>query len=239
MSGSPKPAAPAPKGKKEWHLVTGGIAGGVSRTVTAPLERLKILRQLDTPEFLGLNMWQVLKKFYTVEGIKGFFKGNGSNVVKIVPFSALEFYSFEFFKDLICPKNDPRNKVGLLLSGSCAGILATVVTYPMDFVRTVLSIQTDYKYKGMWDCMAQVYKQSGLIALYRGMGMSCIGIAPFIGFKMSSFDLLKAHYLPKPTDPNFAMMNLVLGSAAGTIAASLTYPTDVIRRKMQLLVNPT
>lgn len=236
MSGPGKPNPP-PKGKKEWHLVTGGIAGGVSRTVTAPLERLKILRQLDTPEFLGLNLWQAMKKFYTVEGMKGFFKGNGSNVVKIVPFSALEFYSFEFFKDMFCPKNDPRNKLALLLSGSCAGILATVVTYPMDFVRTVLSIQTDYQYKGMWDCMSQISRQSGVISLYRGMGMSCIGIAPFIGFKMSSFDLLKAQYLPKPTDPTFATMNLVLGSAAGTIAATLTYPTDVIRRKMQLIVS--
>lgn len=53
---------------------------------------------------------------------------------------------------------------------------------------------------------------------------------------MSTFDILKAHYLKDPKDKNFGKKNLVLGGAAGAVATALTYPTDLLRRKMQLIV---
>jgi Mitochondrial carrier protein. len=51
-----------------------------------------------------------MMKFYKLEGIKGFFKGNGSNIIRIVPFSALEFYTFEKTKVYLLPENNPRHK---------------------------------------------------------------------------------------------------------------------------------
>lgn len=80
-------------------MLTGGIAGGVSRTLTNPLERLKILRQCGTPEYANMSTWQAMLKFGKSEGLKGFFKGNGSNVIKIVPFSAIEFWTYEQCKE--------------------------------------------------------------------------------------------------------------------------------------------
>lgn len=40
---------------------------------------------------------------WKTEGMIGFFKGNGMNIIKIVPFSALEFYSYEIFKTKLYP----------------------------------------------------------------------------------------------------------------------------------------
>jgi len=40
------------------------------------------------------------------EGMLGFFKGNGATVLKIAPFSAIEFYFYEVYKSNLFPGKD-------------------------------------------------------------------------------------------------------------------------------------
>jgi solute carrier family 25 phosphate transporter 23/24/25/41 len=79
-------------------LLAGGVAGAVSRTVVAPFERLKIIFQTQgqPPKYTGVV--QALKKIGAEEGIKGYFKGNGVNCVRIFPTSAFQFYCYETYK---------------------------------------------------------------------------------------------------------------------------------------------
>jgi solute carrier family 25 (mitochondrial phosphate transporter), member 23/24/25/41 len=100
------------------------VAGAISRTATSPLERLKILRQVATVEYRGLSSMQAFKFMYTNEGWRGFFKGNGVNIVKIAPFSAFEFFFYELFKHTLFPNaagNDPWSK---LLCGGLTGCIS-------------------------------------------------------------------------------------------------------------------
>jgi len=219
---------------KFWHLLSGGISGGISRTVTAPFERLKIIRQCSTKEYAGVSLVHSMKQFYQTEGLTGFFKGNGSNIIRIVPFSAIEFYAFEKSKNYLLPQDNPRHKGWLLACGSISGICASFFTYPIDLVRTYLSIDTKKASEGLVKEGVRIFKQEGVVGLYRGIGMTLAGIGPFIGIKMTTFDLLKSKYMPPADDPKFGMMNLFLGAAAGTTATVLTYPSDLLRRKMQL-----
>uniref|UniRef100_A0A2N9F4U0 Uncharacterized protein n=1 Tax=Fagus sylvatica TaxID=28930 RepID=A0A2N9F4U0_FAGSY len=77
-------------------LVAGGVAGGVSRTAVAPLERLKILLQVQNPHNIKYNgTIQGLKYIWRTEGFRGLFKGNGTNCARIVPNSAVKFFSYE------------------------------------------------------------------------------------------------------------------------------------------------
>ena len=95
---------PQPKqGTSYGHLITGGIAGAVSRTATSPLERLRILQQTTVKGFEGLGTMASFRRMYTLEGYLGFFKGNGATVLKIAPFSAAEFYFYEVFKTGLYP----------------------------------------------------------------------------------------------------------------------------------------
>lgn len=176
--------------------------------------------------------------------MRGFFKGNGSNVIRIVPFSALEFYTFEKTKKILLPKDNPRHQGWLLVCGSISGIVASFCTYPLDLVRTILSIRTDTEKTGIVKEARNIVAKDGILGLYRGLNMSLFvnstqGIAPFIGIKMSVFDTLKHKYLKDSQDANFSTKNFIIGGAAGAVATALTYPTDLLRRKMQLIVNPT
>lgn len=81
-------------------FIAGGIAGAVSRTVVSPLERLKILFQIQTVgrEEYKLGIGKALGKMWREEGFKGFMRGNGTNCVRIVPYSAVQFGSYNFYK---------------------------------------------------------------------------------------------------------------------------------------------
>ncbi|KAI5082953.1 hypothetical protein GOP47_0002696 [Adiantum capillus-veneris] len=89
----------APRDKKLAvckSLVVGGMAGGVSSSDVAPLERLKILLQVQNPLKPKYNgMVQGLKYICSTEGLAGFFKGNGTNCARIIPNSVVKFYSYE------------------------------------------------------------------------------------------------------------------------------------------------
>lgn len=78
----------------------GGVAGAVSRTVVSPLERLKILLQVQSAgrNAYKLSVGQALGKMWKEEGWRGFMRGNGTNCIRIVPYSAVQFSSYNFYK---------------------------------------------------------------------------------------------------------------------------------------------
>ncbi|KYF40041.1 mitochondrial carrier superfamily protein [Toxoplasma gondii ARI] len=88
------------------HLTSGAIAGAVSRTATAPLDRIKVVLQLQRGEHLSLS--QAVRRIRTHEsedprakrrpGWTGFFRGNLTNCVKVMPETAIKFYAYDFIK---------------------------------------------------------------------------------------------------------------------------------------------
>jgi solute carrier family 25 phosphate transporter 23/24/25/41 len=78
----------------------GGVAGAVSRTVVSPLERLKILMQVQSVgrDAYKLSVGKALAKMWREEGWRGFMRGNGTNCIRIVPYSAVQFSSYNFYK---------------------------------------------------------------------------------------------------------------------------------------------
>ena len=170
---------------------------------------------------------------YNTEGVLGFFKGNGITCLKIIPFSALEFYFYEVFKNNLYPNKsiDKLTYFDKLVSGGLTGIAASTLTYPTDIVKTYLTINLDNAHRmSMMQCTKEIYKKNGFFGLYKGWGISMMGIAPFIGIKMSSYDFLMAKFGPVKGDPKSVYYNLVLGAVAGTIAVTCTYPLDLVRR---------
>ncbi len=81
-------------------FLAGGVAGAVSRTVVSPLERLKILFQVQSAgrDEYKLSVGKGLQKMWKDEGWRGLMRGNGTNCVRIVPYSAVQFSSYSFYK---------------------------------------------------------------------------------------------------------------------------------------------
>ncbi|QRW24279.1 mitochondrial carrier protein [Rhizoctonia solani] len=128
------------------YFVAGGIAGAASRTVVSPLERLKIILQVQPtgPNSAYVGVWPSLAKMWREEGWRGMMAGNGINCLRIVPYSAVQFTTYEKLKKIIPTITPPilptAIYLGRLLAGALAGITSVTTTYPLDLVRSRLSI---------------------------------------------------------------------------------------------------
>ncbi|XP_045925934.1 calcium-binding mitochondrial carrier protein SCaMC-3b isoform X2 [Micropterus dolomieu] len=79
-----------------WRqLVAGAMAGAVSRTGTAPLDRLKVFLQVHGSTSRGINLWSGLRGMVQEGGVISLWRGNGINVLKIAPESAIKFMAYE------------------------------------------------------------------------------------------------------------------------------------------------
>ena len=109
--------APVVGGMQQWisqpvvaSFMAGGVAGAVSRTVVSPLERLKILLQVQSTgntEY-KMSVGKALAKIWREEGFKGMMAGNGTNCIRIVPYSAVQFGSYNLYKGVRRTFNSPR-----------------------------------------------------------------------------------------------------------------------------------
>ncbi|XP_040939516.1 mitochondrial adenine nucleotide transporter ADNT1 isoform X2 [Gossypium hirsutum] len=232
-------------------LFAGGVAGGVSRSAVAPLERLKIL--LQNPHGIKYNgTIQGLKYIWKTEGFRGMFKGNGTNCARIIPNSAVKFFSYEEASKGILylyrqqSGNEDAQLTPLLRlgAGACAGIIAMSATYPMDMVRGRLTVQTEMSprhYRGIFHALTTVLREEGPRALYKGWLPSVIGVVPYVGLNFAVYESLKDWLIKiRPfglvEDSELGVTTkLACGAAAGTVGQTVAYPLDVIRRRMQMV----
>ncbi|KAI6779480.1 uncharacterized protein J7T54_001896 [Emericellopsis cladophorae] len=226
----------------------GGVAGAVSRTVVSPLERLKILMQIQSTgrEAYKLSVGQALAKMWKEEGWRGFMAGNGTNCIRIVPYSAVQFSSYNFYKRNIFESSPGADLAPLtrLVCGGAAGVTSVFFTYPLDIVRTRLSIQSasftelgekPQKLPGMWATLVRMYKtEGGVSALYRGIIPTVAGVAPYVGLNFMVYESIRKHLTYEGEENPGAMRKLLAGAISGAVAQTCTYPFDVLRRRFQI-----
>ncbi|EQC37775.1 hypothetical protein SDRG_04802 [Saprolegnia diclina VS20] len=241
-----KPATPATYlSKDSKHLLSGGVAGCMSRTAVAPLERLKILYQVQDmlktsstePKAYG-SMLQSLRKIMAEEGWRGMFKGNGANCVRVFPYAAIQFAMFEKLRPIMV-SDGAKDLTSLqkLLAGSIAGVASVIVTYPLDFIRarmTVPDAMTKQQYTGIWHALKVTVQHEGVTGLYRGMSPTVVGIAPYVGLNFMVFESLRAS-APLDASGRPDMLYLLgCGAVAGACGQSAAYPFDLMRRRFQM-----
>ncbi|KAL7266567.1 hypothetical protein RUND412_010885 [Rhizina undulata] len=227
-------------------FIAGGVAGAVSRTVVSPLERLKIIFQVQTPGNVSYQgVGPALMKMWREEGWRGFMRGNGTNCIRIVPYSAVQFSSYTVYKKLLLPEGQPDlTTPRRLAAGAMAGVTSVIATYPLDIVRTRLSLQSasigslgshSQKLPGMFATMKNMYRmEGGFVALYRGLNPTLVGVAPYVGINFATYEAMRKFLTPEGEKNPGPLGKLAAGAVSGAVAQSFTYPFDVLRRRFQV-----
>nr|XP_027205164.1 calcium-binding mitochondrial carrier protein SCaMC-1-like [Dermatophagoides pteronyssinus] len=216
------------------HMLAGGVAGAVSRTSTAPLDRLKVFLQVRGAEFNGLGV--CLKHMLQEGGVLSLWRGNGINVLKIAPETAMKFMAFDQLKRLI-HSGDAGTEITIMerfLAGSIAGAVSQTAIYPMEVLKTRFCLRQTGQYRGLFDAAQKIYSNGGIKNFYRGYIPNLIGIIPYAGIDLTIYETLKKTYLKSHSLEDAPVyVCLTCGTVSSTFGQIASYPLALIRTRMQ------
>lgn len=129
--------------------------------------------------------------------------------------------------------------LGNMASGGAAGATSLSVVYPLDFARTRLAADVgkgankEREFNGLVDCLKKVVQNDGVKGLYRGFGISVVGI---IGYRASYFGMFDTGKVLLFEDIRKANFFAMWGFAQiVTVAAGIvSYPLDTVRRRLMM-----
>ncbi|ELW65324.1 Calcium-binding mitochondrial carrier protein SCaMC-1 [Tupaia chinensis] len=168
------------------YLLAGGVAGACARTCTAPLDRLKILMQAQSLETKKVKIMSRLIEMVKEGGVISLWRGNGVNVIKIAPETAVKVWSYEQFKRFIANEGARLEPYERFASGCLAGATSLSLTYPLEVLKTNLNISKTGQYSGMVDCARKIWKFEKISGFYKGFIPSLLSVIPYAGVDISA-----------------------------------------------------
>lgn len=228
----------------------GGTAGGISKTLSAPIERIKLLIQTqdanpkirsgEVPRYTGIA--DCGRRVLADQGLAAFWRGNGANVLRYIPQQACNL-SFKDMLKKIFPKYNADKEFAMffvtnLASAGTAAAMSLSICYPLDFARTRLASDVGGKTKtfnGIGDCIGKTVKSQGVLGLYNGFGASVGGVVVYRGLQMGLFDtILGLNPYAKDKGVMGLITSFIAAQVAGIAARPFNYPFDTVRRRLQM-----
>lgn len=259
----------------EKNMIAGGLAGCLGKTMTAPLSRLTVLSQVSslfpkdhphhstTPIGHKFNIFGDLRRIVKQQGVLSLWNGNWTSVLHRFPYSAINFSVFEATNDhlsRITGKTDtPTNR---FIAGAASGAAACFVCYPLDLVRTRLTVANSFSGPGesqrppgtrIYGIVKDIIIKEGVGGLYRGLPVSLFVTAPTLAISFSIYGFVKGRLLAvggmfvqhkegetklqrQQGAPHLsAVGSLCAGCLSGIASSCAIFPIDVVRKRMQVM----
>ena len=226
-------------------FVAAGTGAILGKTTQAPLDRLKFLLQCQKEIHILGRLQKPYKgaidcivRIYRTEGVLSFWRGLLPAVLGGFATSALQFPLKESFKKLFQPSMGDNYKTVLLKNisgGAAAGATSLICVYHFEYCRIRMANdvkfgkQGERQFKGMIDVYKKTLASDGIVGLYRGFVITCIGMIVYRGLYFGLYDTLRPIFLKK--DSNI-LMSFALGYSVTLTSGLMAYPLDTIRCRM-------
>jgi solute carrier family 25 (adenine nucleotide translocator) protein 4/5/6/31 len=241
------------KGKLEQLIVDlciGGAIGAISKTVMAPVERVKLLMQTqdsnpkvisgEVEKYKGIG--DCFRRVNAEQGVRAFWRGNLVNCLRYAPQQGSALAFNDFINNMF-PKYNPHTEFWKscavrLTSGGLAGAIANTICYPFDFARTRLASDLGKgggQFKGIGDCIATTVRQQGITGLYTGWSVTVAGAFVYRAGQLGLFKQIQ-DLNPYQADKGTlgAISSFLAVTLARTAIMPFNYPFDTVRRRMML-----
>ncbi|KAI7547446.1 hypothetical protein KC331_g5013 [Hortaea werneckii] len=252
------------------YFIAGGISGITSRTATAPLDRLKVYLIAQTGQSKEAieaakhgaavkaassgvrSLWNAVRELWAAGGMRSLFAGNGLNIVKVMPESAVKFGSYEASKRFVAKfegHNDPKSisAPSQFAAGGVAGMISQAVVYPLDTLKFRMQCETvpggAHGNRLILQTAQRMWAKNGVFSFYRGLPMGLVGMFPYAAIDLFTFETLKKtiirhnmkkyHYKNEEDalPGNFSLA--LMGGLSGAFGASMVYPLNLLRTRLQ------
>lgn len=127
-----------------------------------------------------------------------------------------------------------------MASGGAAGATSLMFVYPLDFARTRLAADVGKagnkdarEFNGLVDCLQKIVKSDGIYGLYRGFGISVIGIIAYRASYFGMFDTGKVFLFPDAKKAGVFKM-WMFAQFVTVSAGIVSYPLDTVRRRLMM-----
>uniref|UniRef100_A0A7N5JKX2 ADP/ATP translocase n=1 Tax=Ailuropoda melanoleuca TaxID=9646 RepID=A0A7N5JKX2_AILME len=229
-------------------FLAGGVAAAISKTAVAPIERVKLLLQVQhasrqiavDQQYKGII--DCVVRIPKEQGVLSFWRGNLANVIRYFPTQALNFAFKDKYKQVFLGGVDKHKQfwryfAGNLASGGAAGATSLCFVYPLDFARTRLAADVgkagaDREFTGLGDCLVKIFKSDGLRGLYQGFNVSVQGIIIYRAAYFGIYDTAKG-MLPDPKNTHI-VISWMIAQTVTAVAGVASYPFDTVRRRMMM-----
>ncbi|DAA76956.1 TPA_exp: Uncharacterized protein A8136_7185 [Trichophyton benhamiae CBS 112371] len=254
------------------YFLAGGMAGVVSRTATAPFDRLKVylIAQTSTNsaksaainavkagapvKAVGWLSWPIVeatKELWRAGGIRSLFAGNGLNVVKVMPESAIKFGAYEASKRFFASlegHGDTKNllPISQFLSGGIGGMISQCCVYPLDTLKFRMQCETVqgglHGNQLIYSTASKMWQTNGISGYFRGLPLGLLGMFPFAAIDLMTFEYLKSTLVSRSArlahchESDVQLSNFstgAIGAFSGALSASIVYPLNVLRTRLQ------
>tara|TARA_R110002050_G_scaffold34194_1_gene86476 strand:- start:99 stop:1055 length:957 start_codon:yes stop_codon:yes gene_type:complete len=232
-------------------FAVGGVSGGIAKTCTAPMERVKLIMQTqdanprirsgEVARYDGIR--DCFLRIPKEQGVKAFWRGNLTNVVRYIPTQAFNFAFKDRIKNLF-PKYNSDKDFGKfasvqIASGAMAGAGCLCIVYPLDYARTRLGSdvgQGSRDFKGLTECIVKTATgPKGPLALYNGFGISVLGIIPYRGVYFGLYDSMREkNPYKKDHGVKGIITRFAIAQFSAVSAGLVANPFDIIRRRLQM-----
>jgi len=229
-------------------FIAGGISAAISKTAVAPIERVKLLLQVQhaskqiTVDKQYKGIIDAFVRIPKEQGVLSYWRGNLANVIRYFPTQALNFAFKDKYKQVFLGGVDKNTQfwryfAGNLASGGAAGATSLCFVYPLDFARTRLAADVgkgsaEREFSGLGNCLVKIFRSDGMVGLYRGFNVSVQGIIIYRAAYFGFYDTAKG-MLPNPkTTP--LVISWLIAQTVTTISGIISYPFDTVRRRMMM-----
>jgi len=164
----------------------GAISGILTKTIVVPLERVKLLYQVQgyygTMKYLSIS--QSIIKILKDDGIKGLYYGNYAKIIRILPAYSLKFMFNDIYKYLFI-KDQQKVNISfkhLFFTGMLSGLSQPTITYPLETIRTRMSLDKIMgRNNSISKCIKNTLKKNGIKGFYQGYIITFFSTPLYVG----------------------------------------------------------
>lgn len=234
-----------------------GILAMLFRTMTAPLERVKLILQTQASSRQIANTDRtayrgIINAFIRIPKEQGFFslwRGNLINICRYFPAQAINFsfydLYYEAFEQVIQSRTAHSHEILPFLAGGAVGFTSCTLLYPLSFCNTRIAVDVGdnrvvkREFYGLNDCLRKVYRNDGYKGFYQGLTLASSGLSIYRSIYFGVYTIGKRTYLSIPGQDDHKvnapfMVSLCLALSASAIATYVSYPLDTLSRQKML-----